>query len=157
MFPSSEVTGISDDRRSKRQLFVSLSQSVVPIAGIQNRFRRSRALARAMTSHDGRLAFYAACDRNPPDRFSDRSVTLIKRTLDFLVVDIIYWRSVVNAVLDSNPDACISVDKCGDLPSHIAARRLIEWEGQWRARLAGRSVLDQDDTNKIDIMYREMS
>ena len=156
-YPSSDDAGNSDGRRSKRQLFSSLSQSVVSIDDIQSQLRKFPALAWAMTSYDGRLALHAACDRNLPDRFSDRSVTLVNRTLDLLVTDIIDWKSVVNAILVFNVNACNNVDKSGDLPSHIAARRLIEWEGHWRTRLAGVSVLDQEDIDKINILYCEMS
>ncbi|KAI2503474.1 hypothetical protein MHU86_10943 [Fragilaria crotonensis] len=148
---------VINGRRSMRRLFTSLSQAVVSIADIQKQFAESPALARAMTTYDGRLALHVACERNLPDRFSDRSVTLIKKTLDMLIIDIIDWRSIVSAVMAYNEEACMNVDRKGDLPVHIAARRLIEWEGQWRTRFAGIGAMDEDDADKIDVMYREMS
>jgi hypothetical protein len=152
-----DETNVIEERRSMRRLSTSLSHAVVSIADIQKQLRELPALARVITTYDGRLALHAACDRNLPDRFSDRSVTLIKKTLDMLINDIVDWRSVVGAVMAFNEEACKNVDRKGDLPVHIAARRLIEWEGQWRTRFASISAIDEDDADKIEVMYREMS
>jgi hypothetical protein len=52
-----------------------ISRSIVPINEIQEEFRRSPTLARTMARRSGKLALHVACDRDLPDRFSDRSVT----------------------------------------------------------------------------------
>jgi hypothetical protein len=50
----------------------------------------------------------------------------VKKTLELLIADVIEWRSLIDAVLVFNIEACKTIDKSGDLPVHIAGRRLIE-------------------------------
>jgi hypothetical protein len=141
---------------SKSELFTLLSQPIIGIAVLQERFRKSPTLARVVRTGDRRLALHVSCDRSLPDRFSSKSVTVIRKTLDLLIGDIVQWRSVIDTVLRVNTDACKVCDKNGDLPLHICARRLIEWEGEWHTRLLGGPSLVPLESKMILMLHREM-
>jgi hypothetical protein len=139
---------------SKSDFVAMVSNPDADALKIKEVLRISPTLARARMRQDGRLPLHVVCDRPLPDRF-ERNVSLAD-VLDSLIDDIIQWREVVAAVLLFNADAGKVIDKQADLPLHLAARRLVEWEGQWSAKLGGDWGMDQADAVKINDLRDEM-
>ena len=116
-------------------------------------------LVRSEVPKTGRSPLHAACDRPmpvPPPLLSS-TLTPTDRTageegdddanddphpscdmdshLDRLSSDIVERRVLLKLVAWSHVDAARMPDRSGDLPVHLLARRLVEWEEGWKAPL----------------------
>ena len=101
-------------------------------------------------------ALHSACLRAFPKRFSnDQSC----RVMD-LVNDLHLHRKLVEALVAADREACTQVDSNGDLPVHIMARHLMQWEGQWYQKVYSRATNHEDDYDRgagITRLYQSMS
>ena len=108
-------------------LFESIVAFDVPTQEVENRIITSPDLTQVRRNKDGRLPLHALCDRGMPDRSGFPIATLT----DYLLRDVTTYQSLINVVVDSYPPACLMQDKNFDLPVHLIARRLMEWEATW--------------------------
>mmetsp|Transcript_16090 Transcript_16090/g.37296 ORF Transcript_16090/g.37296 Transcript_16090/m.37296 type:complete len:1699 (+) Transcript_16090:225-5321(+) len=101
-------------------------------------------------------ALHSACLRAFPKRFSsDHSC----RVMD-LVNDLHLHRKLIEALVVADRKTCRQVDSNGDLPVHIMARHLMEWEGRWYQKVYNRATGQEDDQDNgagITRLYQSMS
>ena len=105
---------------------------------------------------DSRLALHVLCARGLPDRSSEKSTETA-----MLVQDISDFKDLLLLVQGMNPTACEAQDFCDDLPVHILARALMQWEAQWYDSVYKQAGHDNeskgDIAGEITKLYESMS
>lgn len=138
-------------------LFSSLSLPDVPPGEIENILAASPELPQIRRHKDGRLPLHVLCDR----MMLDRSSTTAKSLTNHLLDDIGSHRKLIQIVLDFYPDACLVKDKRQDLPVHLIARRLMEWEATWYEIVYQNAAKENDasgiTSKAITKIYQTMS
>jgi hypothetical protein len=102
------------------------------------------------------FALHSACSRAFPTRFAKGQTCRVKD----LVADLQLHRKLIEALVTANPETCRRIDTNGDLPVHIMARQLMEWEGQWYQKVYDKAKgqdEDQDSGAGITTLYQSMS
>jgi len=77
--------------------------------------------------------------------------------LDHLINDISMFRSIIEIVARAFKEACAVPDKNSDLPVHLLARRLLEWESEWHFKFENGSILSGENMAKLTRLHREMA
>lgn len=101
-------------------------------------------------------ALHSACLRAFPKRFAKNQTCRVTDLVD----DLRLHRRLIEALIVANPGTCRHVDVNGDLPVHIMARHLMEWEGQWYQKVYDKAKGqddDQDNGSGITTLYQSMS
>ena len=104
-----------------------------------------------------RLPLHAACIREFPNRFSDGDTCIVHD----LVSDISNHQNLIRAIAESNTDACSRQDDQLDLPVHLLARHLMEWEANWYQKVYEKAqhedANDGGNAAAITKLYQTMS
>ena len=108
-------------------LFASIVLFDVPSTEIEGILTDSPELAQVRRHKDGRLPLHELCDRGMPDRSGFPIATLT----EYLLKDIASYKTLVYILVDCYPEGCTVQDRNLDLPVHLMARRLMEWEATW--------------------------
>jgi len=101
-------------------------------------------------------ALHTACLRAFPKRFAKDQTCRLKD----LNHDLKLYRKLIETLIAADPETCRRVDVNGDLPVHIMARQLMEWEGQWYQKVYDKSKShgeDEDGGSGITTLYQSMS
>lgn len=118
---------------------------------------RSPYLAKAKLPQSGVYPLHAACARIFPDRFSEN----VTCSVEDLVMDVIEKKNLISAVVRAHPDVCKCLDGNRDLPVHILARQLMEWEALWYQQVYEKAQDEGDDEtgneSYITKLYQTMS
>jgi hypothetical protein len=104
----------------------------------------------------GRCMMHEICCRDFPDRFTHNSFC---RVAD-LVGDVVELKNTLTLLKDTDQDACTLVDEDGDLPVHLLARLLMEWEAGWYQKVYSEARgEDKEEENGAGIttLYQTMS
>lgn len=107
-------------------------------------------------SHVDTYALHSACLRAFPKRFAKNQTCRVTDLVD----DLRLHRRLIEALIAANPGTCRHVDVNSDLPVHIMARQLMEWEGQWYQKVYDKAKGeddDQDNGSGITTLYQSMS
>lgn len=102
------------------------------------------------------FALHTACLRAFPKRFAKDQTCRVKD----LINDLTLHQKLIGALIEANPETCRRVDVNGDLPVHILARHLMEWEAQWYQKVYDKARNDDDEPdngNGITKLYQTMS
>jgi hypothetical protein len=153
-----EKLGMDDDEfRSPEVMLVEALSFGEPIPfDFEETIKRNPDLAAGRLPETDSFALHAACTRSFPDRFRlDQRC----RVTD-LVDDILLHQKLVNALVHAYPEACRQVDGKGDLPVHIMARQLMEWEAKWYQKVyekAKAEEYEEENGRGITRLYQTMS
>ena len=111
--------------------------------------------ALAKTKIGDRYPLHAACTREFPTRFSNSKGSLVQE----LVKDVEDRKDLILAISSAYVDACSFTDTNGDLPVHLLARKLMEWEAQWYQKVYENAQQENPEQNAISItkLYQTMS
>jgi len=142
---------------TKKEFFATLNKVFAVPEEIQTILNGQPELAKAKMRTDGRLALHVACNRCFPDRFRKKKTTDLLSILDHLVDDIIMFRSIIEIVAWAFKEACAVPDKNSDLPVHLLARRLLEWESDWHFKFQNGSISSGEDMAKLTRLHQEMA
>ena len=138
-------------------LFESIVAFEEPAEKVQNILLANPDLTQVRRNKDGRLPLHALCDRGMPDRSGFPITTLT----DYLLRDVTTYRSLIDCVVDSYPQACLMQDKNFDLPVHLIARRLMEWEATWYEIVYQKAAKERNASgataSAITTLYQTMS
>jgi hypothetical protein len=118
--------------------------------------RKDLEVAKRETSIGTRSMLHEVCSRDLPDRFNHDPHSQVEG----LVGDIVKVRVLLTSLYNANPDACTSLDRSGDLPVHLLARRLMEWEARWYQNVYEKAQGEHNDEHKgtnITTLYQTMS
>ncbi|VEU37607.1 unnamed protein product [Pseudo-nitzschia multistriata] len=102
------------------------------------------------------FALHAACFRAFPKRFGKDQTCRINDLID----DLTLYRKLIEVLVEADPYVCQRVNENGDLPVHIMARHLMEWEGRWYQKVydkARNSDEEPDSGSGITKLYQSMS
>ena len=102
------------------------------------------------------FALHIASSRSFPKRFGKHQTCSVKD----LIKDLSYHQKLIKALLKANPETCQRTDVNGDLPVHILARHLMEWEAQWYQKVYDTARNDEDEKDKsvgITTLYKNMA
>jgi hypothetical protein len=143
---------------SMRAGFIAALSAGIPISSdVEEIMQSTPELARTKLSERERLPLHVVCDRN----FPDRSLSTQGDITYGLVRDIMEHKRLIEAIAGANMEACTVPDENGDLPVHILARRLMEWEAQWYQKVYENAQNESpDDGGKaasITKLYQTMS
>ena len=144
-------------KATKNDLLAALHRVSTRPESVKAMLDSSPELAKSKMRLDGRLPLHAACCRGFPDRFKKQKNSDVLSILDRLVRDIVKFRTIVEIVADTYVDACAEPDKNGDLPVHLLARRLIEWESAWHFKFQSANISSGEDLAKITRLHQEMA
>jgi hypothetical protein len=147
----------SRDKTIKKELFAALSKVTLRPDEIRAILELNPSLAESKMRADGRLPLHTACTRKFPDRFKKQKKPSVLRILDHLIDDITLYRAVIEVVAAVSIGACHVPDKSGDLPVHLLARRLIEWESDWHLNIRKNPVSSIDELTKLTRLHQEMA
>ena len=129
---------------------------------------RNPDLARNKLPEADVYPLHAACTRIFPNRFRDNQSCHV---VD-LVADVVERRNLIASLVEADPSRCICLNRDGDLPVHLLARRLMEWEAKWyqkvyeKAREDGENELEsgvgitrlyQTMSKSIDLLLKPVS
>jgi len=142
---------------TKKEFFTTLNKVFAVPEEIQTILNGQPELAKAKMRTDGRLALHVACNRCFPDRFRKKKTTDLLSILDHLINDISMFRSIIEIVARAFKEACAVPDKNSDLPVHLLARRLLEWESEWHFKFENGSILSGENMAKLTRLHREMA
>lgn len=138
-------------------LFVALSNKFPPIAEIEKILTVSPELVQVRQQRDGKMPLHAVCDRGMPDR----SNINVEALTDNLLRDIAGYKRLINLVVTLFPEACLVQDKDGNLPAHLVARGLMQWEAEWYEKVYLQASKEKGATGKtalaITKLYHNMS
>lgn len=138
-------------------LFAALARHDVTTGGIENILVTSPELPQVRRQQDGRLPLHALCDRGLPDRSS----VAVGSVSNFLLEDIASYKNLIRFIFDFYPNASLVQDKKLDLPVHLIARRLMEWEATWYEIVYQKAAKEKDPTGTTAIvitkLYQTMS
>jgi hypothetical protein len=109
----------------------------------------------AKTKIGDRYPLHAACTREFPTRSSKSKGSLVQE----LVKDVEDRKDLILAVSSAYIDACTFTDTNGDLPVHLLARQLMEWEAQWYQKVYENAQQENPEQNATSItrLYQAMS
>ena len=137
--------------------FSLLSRFDATTSEIENILASNPELPLACHEEDGRLPLHSLCNRGMPDRSS----VPVERLTTFLLGDIASYKNHIKLLHFFNPDACLSMDKNGDLPLHLVARRFMEWEATWYEIVYQEAAKEKDCTEPttiaITMLYQAMT
>lgn len=108
-------------------LFDMLGSTQTLLEQVEKALRDEPTLAMVRRHEDGRLALHAIADRGLPDR----SNISVDRLCPMLIEDVHRYLLLIQRVKRDHRQACMALDKAGDLPVHLLARNLMEWEAEW--------------------------
>ncbi|KAG7354837.1 hypothetical protein IV203_004193 [Nitzschia inconspicua] len=146
----------SELRSSELMLVDALSFGEPIPFDFEETLKRNPDLAAERLPETNSYALHAACSRAFPERFGIEQKCRVKDLVD----DIVLHQKLVGALVAANPNACMRVDRNGDLPAHIMARQLMEWEAKWYQKVYEKAkVEEREDDNGIGItkLYQTMS
>lgn len=169
LLPPAEVSGDLQEEDSKLDyeesqiespeilLLAALSYGFPIPEDFKETLERNPDLASTFLPERDQFPLHAACARNFPDRFS---ANLTCRVED-LVKDVIVHKDLIAALVSADSDICLRVDENGDLPVHILARQLMEWEARWYQKVYEKARDDNgddfDNATGITKLYQTMS
>jgi hypothetical protein len=109
----------------------------------------------AKTKIGDHYPLHAACTREFATRFSKSKGSLAKE----LVKDVEDRKNLILAISSAYMDACTFTDNNGDLPVHLLARQLMEWEAQWYQKVYENAQQENPEQNATSItkLYQTMS
>jgi hypothetical protein len=153
-----EKLGMDDDGfRSPELMLVEALSYGDPIPfDFEDTLKRSPDLAMERLPDIDSYALHAACLRRFPERFGVEQRCRVKDLVD----DVTLHQKLIGALVAANPSACKRVDENGDLPVHIMARRLMEWEAKWYQKVyenAKREETEEENGRGITRLYQTMS
>jgi hypothetical protein len=144
-----------DTRSPEVQLLEALSYGTPLPAEFEKTLERNPDLARNKLPASDRYPLQAACVRGFPCN-DDESC----RVTD-LVSDVVAQKNLIAALVSADPASCRRVDREGDLPVHIMARQLMEWEARWYQKVYEKAREDSDEQTSsgagITTLYQTMS
>ena len=99
---------------------------------------------------------HSACLQPLPTRFAKSQPCRVADLVDDLRL---HRKLIEDIIIAAGPGICRTVDVNGDLPVHIMARELMEWEGQWYQNVYDKADLENDKIggSEISILYQAMS
>jgi hypothetical protein len=145
-----------DELRSSEVMLVDALSYGDPIPfDFEETLKRNPDLATGRLPEIDSYALHAACMRKFPERFGSEQKCRVKDLVD----DIMLHQKLVGALVAANPYACMRIDRNGDLPAHIMARQLMEWEARWYQKVYEKAKSDNEDENGSGItkLYQTMS
>ncbi|KAL3916241.1 MAG: hypothetical protein SGILL_005267 [Bacillariaceae sp.] len=145
-----------DELRSSELMLVEALSYGDPIPfDFEETLKRNPDLAAGRLPEIDSYALHAACSRNFPERFGSDQRCRVKDLVD----DIMLHQKLIGALVDANPNACMRLDRNGDLPAHIMARQLMEWEARWYQKVYEKAKSEGEDENGTGItkLYQTMS
>ena len=105
----------------------------------------------------GHTALHVLCQRPMPDHQGIGAIHWI----GLLECDITNYKQLIEVVARHHLGACVEIDSHGDLPVHLAARTLMEWEVSWFNSINAEASAENDDngvyTKAISKLYQTMS
>lgn len=119
--------------------------------------KRNPSFARKKLRGTDTYPLHAVCSLDFPYRFGDEKPCLVRD----LVNDIRERKELILAFLQADADCCTYLDEDNDLPVHIIARQLMEWEAKWYQKVYERAR--EEGTNQsgrgagITTLYQTMS
>lgn len=138
-------------------LFIALSKKFPPMAEIERILTVNPELVQVRQQQDGRMPLHAVCDRGMPERSNINGDILT----DNLLRDIAGYKRLIKLVVTLFPEACLALDKNGDLPAHLVARGLMKWEAEWYEKVYFQASKEKGATGKtalaITKLYHNMS
>ena len=108
-------------------LFSLLARPSLSLYRVETILAENPELAQVKQHQDGRLALHMLCARSMPLRTKGRGTV----ATPILLEDIALHQRAVGMMVSFFPEACLSFDENGDLPVHLVARNLMEWEATW--------------------------
>lgn len=175
-----------DGQMYENELFALLSQYDARPEEAKELLNGNPEMASVVLQGTGRMALHELCDRGlpldpwvflpdgdndddeQPGKDNDAGVSESKhqnnddnarRLLDGLLGDVTNLRILLKVVAWANVKACGTKDSNSDLPLHILARRLVEWEKSWNNDDV-RYFCDPSDISnsaRITTIYRTMA
>lgn len=158
MFAESKDQISDANSRDQEVLFLeALDLNEALPAGIEQIVIRNPSLAFEKLERSRTYPLHAACARDFDDKFERGQPCLVQD----LVNDIVLRKSLITALARADPDICITVDANGDLPVHIIARQMMEWEARWYQKVYENAKEDgsekSDNGAGITTLYQTMS
>jgi hypothetical protein len=160
------VVSSSIGTKSVTAFYEALQQPKTPVDSIQRMLRVCPGLVkvRLQQSHyaaqRGRLGLHTACARGFPHQRITQESSSTGLALE-LVDDIQQLKKLIAVMVEANRGACTVLDDQGDLPAHLLARTLMEWEAQWYEKVYEKVQQDQDadgsNAAAITKLYQSMS
>lgn len=153
-----EKLGMDDDsfRSPELMLLEALSYGDPIPFDFEDTLKRNPGLATERLPDIDSYALHAACLRSFPERFGTDQRCRVKDLVD----DITLHQKLIGALVAANPSACRRIDENGDLPVHIMARRLMEWEARWYQKVyesTKREEAEEESGSGITKLYQAMS
>ena len=152
-------------KRSVTAFYDALQSPKTPVDSIQKTLHIAPGLAkvRLQTSASyGRLPLHTACARGFPTH--NEMLRQLSSSTDLavqLVEDIQKLYRLITILVEANRGACTVLDDRGDLPAHLLARTLMEWEAQWYEKVYEKVQNNQDADGRnaaaITRLYQSMS
>jgi hypothetical protein len=96
-----------------------------------------------------------ACHEEFPDRFVSPDTNILD-VVDQLAKDITERMNKLHFITKYLSHSCMVENHDGDLPVHLLARRLIEWEASWQGRLKLIEVETWSDATKFTQLHKLM-
>ena len=148
---------VSADTTLVNSLFSKFGNAGTTSKEISEMLEANPELAFSRKQENGHTLLHTLCDRGIPTRSSEHASDLT----DSLVADISNYEKLISIVLDSHPDACTILEQDGDLPVHLLARRLMQWEAGWYETIYEQAQNEKDSKGKtalvITTLYQIMS
>lgn len=114
-------------------------------------------LAQVKQQDIGRYPLHTLCSRGMLDRSNVHESDLA----DFLLNDITGYKECITELMGAFPPAALVVDCNGDLPVHLLARTLMEWEACWYEIVYARAAKEKESNGtaaqSITSLYEAMS
>jgi hypothetical protein len=118
---------------------------------------RNPDLARNKLAEVNLYPLHAACTRGFPDRFrEDQPCHVVD-----LVHDAVERRNLIASLVEADPSRSRCLNKDGDLPVHLLARQLMEWEARWYQKVYEKAREDSENELESGVgitrLYQTMS
>jgi len=146
-----------DDSRTPHQMLLEALSFGDPLPfDFEETIQLNPSIASRRLPDADTFALHAACSRAFPKRFGKDQTCRINDLID----DLVLHRKLIEALVTVDPETCRRVDENGDLPVHIMARQLMEWEGRWYQKVydkARNKDEESDSVAGITKLYESMS
>jgi len=123
-------------------LFQVLGESSATTSQVASLLQKHPEFLQVRSQSNGRLPLHALCARPLSDCYDATSA--LQNMRDYALT--------MQLVYDLHPNACVIQDHRGDLPAHLLARTLLQWEAVWYE-----SVYQSPDLDTITALYQKMS
>ena len=146
----------TDERSPEMMLLEALSYGDPLPFDFEETIKRSPDIATGRLPEIDAFALHTACLRAFPKRFAKDQTCRVND----LINDLALHQKLIGALIEANPETCRRVDVNGDLPVHILARHLMEWEAQWYQKVYDKARNDDDEPDNgsgITTLYKTMS